>query len=372
MDSLRSLIGQTWFELILSAVIIALSFVVGLFIKVVILRYISKLAEKTTWKWDDPIVEGLKRYVLLWCVVGGIYLIKNQWVKLPNWNIFINKILIIIFGISALICLVGITTKLIALYGEKVHQAVPMTNLTRSLTKLLVLLLGGLMILNALGISITPLLTTLGIAGLAVALALQDTLSNFFAGFYMTMAKTIRIGDFVKLESGEHGYIEDVDWRVTKVRMLPNNIAIIPNAKLAQSVITNYHQPVQELSVYVQVGVHYNSDLDYVEKITIEVAKGIQQSVEGAVKDYEPRVRYHTFDSSSINLTIIMRAKEYVANYLMKHEFIKQLHKRYKEANICIPFPIRAINLEQENAAVTLGSSKPPTQGAQDEPQQTT
>lgn len=353
MDYLRDLIGHPWFELSLSAAILVLAFLVGLFIKVVLLRYISKLAEKTTWKWDDPVVSSLKQPIILWCILGGIYLVKTQWVISPAWNTFINKLLIVIFGISALICLVSLTTKLIGLYGERVHQALPMTNLTRSLTKLLILTIGGLMIINALGISITPLLTTLGIAGLAVALALQDTLSNFFAGFYITIAKNVRVGDFIRLESGEQGYVVDVDWRATKVRMLPNNIVIIPNAKLAQSVITNFYQPAQDLAVLVQVGVHYSSDLEYVEKITCEIGKEVQQTVPGAVENFEPFIRYHTFDSSSINFTVILRAKEFVANYLVKHEFIKRLHQRYNEKGIVIPFPITALNLEQEKATIT-------------------
>ena len=208
------------------------------------------------------------------------------------------------------------------------------------------------MILNALGVSITPLLTTLGIGGLAVALALQDTLSNFFSGFYTTMAKNIRVGDFIKLESGEEGYVLDIGWRATKIKLLGNNIVLIPNNKLAQSVVRNYYLPDMELSVLVEVGVHYNSDLELVEKVTLEVAREIQQTVDGAVKNFEPLVRYNAFDSSSINFNVIMRAGEVLKSYLIKHEFIKKLHQRYKDTGIVIPYPIRAINLDQEKSRI--------------------
>ncbi|MDI6787002.1 MAG: mechanosensitive ion channel family protein, partial [Planctomycetota bacterium] len=167
-----------------------------------------------------------------------------------------------------------------------------------------------------------------------------------------TIAKNIRVGDFIKLESGEEGYVLDIGWRVTRIKLLGNNIVLIPNNKLAQSVVRNYYLPDKELSVTVEVGVHYDSDLEFVEKVTYAVAQEIQQNLDGAVKSFNPIIRYHTFDSSSINFTVIMRAEEVKAGYLLKHEFIKRLQQRYKKEGIVIPYPIRAINLEQEKSCL--------------------
>jgi len=134
------------------------------------------------------------------------------------------------------------------------------------------------------------------------------------------------------------------------VRMLPNNIVVIPNKSIVDSKIINYYYPDRELAVLVEVGVHYGSDLQNVERVTIAVAKEVQQQVSGAVKEFEPFIRYHTFDSSSVNFTVILRAREFVDNYLVKHEFIKRLHARYKQEGITIPYPIRAVNFEQEQS----------------------
>ena len=232
----------------------------------------------------------------------------------------------------------------------RLRQLLPTSALTQSMVKIFIYIFGALVILNTLGISITPLLTAFGLGGLAVALALQETLSNLFAGFYITLSKQIRTGDFIKLESGEEGYVLDIGWRATRVRMLPNNVVLIPNAKLAQSVITNYYFPEQEMAVLVQVGVHYESDLEYVERVTIEVGGEVMKEVKGGVPEFTPFIRYHTFDNFSINFTVILRAKEFVDNYLIKHEFIKRLHKRYAKEGINIPYPIRAINYSQEKA----------------------
>jgi small-conductance mechanosensitive channel len=197
-------------------------------------------------------------------------------------------------------------------------------------------------------VSITPILASLGVGSLAIALALQPTLENFFAGIQLIIDKPIQVGQFVKLESGEEGYVHKIGWRSTWVRMLANNMVIMANKHLVNSKITNYYYPDKELAVLVQVGVHYGSDLEKVEKITIEVAKQTLQDVAGGVKEFNPFIRYHTFDNSSINFSVIMRAHEFVDNYLIKHEFIKRLQKRYAQENIVIPFPIVAVNYEQE------------------------
>jgi len=162
------------------------------------------------------------------------------------------------------------------------------------------------------------------------------------------MSRQIRVGDFIKLESGEEGYVLDVGWRATRVRMIRNNVVLIPNSRLAQSVITNYYYPEQELAVLVQVGVHYDSDLAHVERVTIEVGEEVMKTVQGGVPEFKPFIRYHTVGDFSINFTVILRTKEFVGNYLIKHEFIKRLHKRYNEEGINIPYPIHAINYSQE------------------------
>lgn len=130
--------------------------------------------------------------------------------------------------------------------------------------------------------------------------------------------------------------------------MLPNNLLIIPNAKLVSSQITNFYLPETEMAVLVQVGVSYQSDLEKVERVTIEVAKQVLQEVEGGVKEFDPFIRYHTFSDFSINFTVILRVKEYVSKYLITHEFIKRLHRRYQQEGIEIPFPIRTVYLKNE------------------------
>ncbi len=214
--------------------------------------------------------------------------------------------------------------------------------------RLLLVLLTVLFVLSAIGISVTPILASLGIGSLAVALALQPTLENFFSGIQLVIDKPVRIGDYIELDSGEQGFVEKIGWRSTWIRMLPNNVVIIPNSKLSNSKLINYFYPEPELSVPVDVGVHYDSDLDKVEEICLDVAKYILKTHPYGVASYDPFVIFHTFDSSGINLTVMLRTREYFNRFFIKSAFMKLLKRRFDEAGIVIPFPITAINFEQE------------------------
>ena len=317
--------------------------------KIVVSRLL-KWALKTQTKADDIIIKELNRPFILWCLLIGLYFAVRVTPLTEEWLTIINKVISIVAIFSVTMFLARLSIGLLNMPSGRLRKFLPSSTLTQSLAKIFIYAFGVLMVLNTLGISITPLLTAFGLGGLAVALALQDTLSNLFAGFYITLSRQIRVGDFIKLESGEEGYVLDIGWRATRVRMLPNNVVLIPNSKLAQSVITNYYFPEQEMAVLVQVGVHYESDLEHVERVTIEVGKETMKEVKGGVPTFEPFIRYHTFSDFSINFTVILRAKEFVDNYLVKHEFIKRLHKRYNEEGINIPYPIRAINYSQEKA----------------------
>ncbi len=120
-------------------------------------------------------------------------------------------------------------------------------------------------------------------------------------------------------------------------------MVVVPNQKIATSIITNYALPETECSMLVAVGVSYDSDLDHVEKITVAVAKEVLRDTDGAVKDFDPFIRYNAFGESSIQFNVILRIKNVVDQHLIRHEFIKRLHMRYRDEGIKIPFPTRTI-----------------------------
>jgi small-conductance mechanosensitive channel len=245
---------------------------------------------------------------------------------------------------------------LVKRFGGEIQETLPVTSLTQNLARIGVITLGILILLNLLGIPITPILTALGVGGLAVALALQDTLSNLFAGFYVSLSGNIRPGDYVKLDSGEEGYVTDITWRSTTVRALANNMIVVPNAKLAQAIVTNYHLPEKRMSLLIPIGVSYDSDPEQIERILVEEAKKGAQHIPGLLAEPAPFVRFIPgFGDSSLNFTLICQVKEFVDQYLAQHELRKRIFKRFREEGIEIPFPIRTVYLrgESSNGGIT-------------------
>jgi len=309
----------------------------GIFSEKIVLPRIKKSCIKFKWEGYSIILESVSKVVTFWLILGSIlFAISNITISKPVLTI-LDRILRIIFLVSGITVFVKIAFGLIAFYTKKGKA---LASIFTNVTLLVAFIVGILMILQTCDIPITPVLTALGVGGLAVALALQDTLSNIFAGLHIIASRGIRPGDFIKIDTGQEGYVIDVTWRNTKIRELSNNMVIIPNAKLASNIITNYYQPDKEMSLFIPVRVSYDSDLDKVEKITCEVAKEVLQSIAGCVATYEPRIYYHTFGDSGIDFKAFLRIQEYANQFLVKHEFVKRLFKRYKQEGINIPFPI--------------------------------
>lgn len=339
---------QNLFGLILPFAVFIITVILGYFLRKLLFNWLIRWSKNTQTEFDDIIISSIKGPFVIWFLMLGIYF-ALEFSKLPeNLAHIINRLLLVLGIFSVTFVLANISAKLIKVYSSKFETTLPVTSLTQNISRIIIFGIGILIILNSLGISITPILATLGVGGLAVALALQDTLSNLFAGFHIIIAKQVRVGDYIKLDTGEEGYVTDINWRTTKIKMLPNNEVLVPNEKLTKSIIINYYLPEKEMAVLVNVGVHYNSDLRKVEKVTCEVAREVMKDIPGGVAEFKPFIRYHTFGDFSINFTVILRAKEFVDQYLIKHEFIKRLYERYTKEGIVIPYPIRAINYEQE------------------------
>jgi small-conductance mechanosensitive channel len=239
-------------------------------------------------------------------------------------------------------------------YIQKSDIPIPTTGLVSGLLKGIVSAVGFIIIFNLLGVPITPMLTALGVGGLAVALALKDTLANLFAGIHIMMEKSIRVGDFIKLESGQEGYIEDISWRTTRVRMLANNMVIIPNEKFSQSIVTNYCLPDKRTIFSLPVSVSYQADPEIVERVLLEVVREAVGPVPGLLGDPEPTVRFNPgFGESSLDFTIVAHIREFIDQYQVLHELRKRIFRRLQEKNIEIPYPHRTVYLHNERGRET-------------------
>ncbi|MGW1255433.1 mechanosensitive ion channel family protein [Streptomyces sp. NPDC002513] len=343
--------GLTLDDLILAGIALAAGLLAAFLLRM-LLRWLGRHATRTKWSGDDVIVAALRTMVPWAAVAGGA---ASAAAVLPltrtvqhHVNQTLSVLLIFVTTLTAARVIAGLVRAVTQSRSGVAGSATIFVNITR----IVVLAMGFLVMLQTLGISIAPLLTALGVGGLAVALALQDTLANLFAGIHILAAKTVQPGDYIRLSSGEEGYVVDINWRQTTVRQLSNNLVVIPNGQLARTNMINYTRPEQQLTVLVQVGVGYDSDLEHVEKVTAEVVAEVMTEITGALPDHEPAVRFHTFGDSRIGFTVILGVGEFSDQYRIKHEFIKRLHKRYRAEGIRIPAPTRTVALHPGSAAI--------------------
>ncbi|HEX3046115.1 MAG TPA: mechanosensitive ion channel family protein [Bacillota bacterium] len=334
-------------QLILPAVFIVIGLMAGFIFERVISAKLRQLSMRTKWEGDEIIMTALRGIVTFWFIAASVYVaLLNIPMKETLFDL-LRKILLAAVIFSVTLFLAKVVVGFLGLFTRKKKGVLPSTSIITNLAKLIIFVLGGLIILQSLGISVTPVLTALGVGGLAVALALHDTLSNLFSGLYLIVSRQIKPGDYIKLESGEEGYVADISWRNTTIRALASNMIVVPNSKLAAAVITNYYQPGKEMGLTIAVRVSYDSDLEYVEQVTLEVAKEVMRITPGSAPEYEPAVRYHTFGECGIELSVVLRVREFGDQYLLKHQFIKRLQERYQREGINIPYPIRTVVLKK-------------------------
>jgi len=301
-------------------------------------------------RWARPngpvaaLAEAVRVPSLVWCLVLGLYVAIDVASELERLPRRVSEQLAVILEVSVIISLTitvaGVVGTLIARVGEGKALGGPVTGLARTAARGAVFVVGGLVLLGELGIKITPILTALGVGGLAVALALQDTLSNLFAGMHLLADRPIRVGDYVKIANDAEGFVVDVGWRSTRVRMLPNNIVVVPNKRVAESVITNYDLPESRLSLLVNVSVSYASNPDHVERVLVEEATRAAREVPGLLAEPAPFVRLIPgFGAYSLDFTLICQVASFVDQFLAQHELRKRILQRFRAEGIEIPLP---------------------------------
>ncbi len=190
----------------------------------------------------------------------------------------------------------------------------------------------------------------LGVGGLAVALALQDTLGNLFGGFYITIAGQVRLGDYIRLNgTGEEGYVADISWRSTTIRTLMNSMVIVPNSKLSQAIVTNFMLPEKSMGISIGVGVSYDADPDRVEQALMEIGQAATKEIDGMLPNGEVSVRLIPgFGDSALQFQLNVKISEFSRQYVVQHELRKRILKRLREEKIEMPYPTQTLLLRRE------------------------
>ena len=312
-------------------------------------RALHRWANETTTRTGDVLVESLRLPSLIWSVLIGLYVAIDIAPLPERLGAHALQIIYALLVISVTAASANVTGSTLRDALRKNNLALPATGLSLAFAKVTIWVIGGLVLLSGLGVSITPILTALGVGGLAVALALQDTLSNFFAGIHLLIEKPVRIGDFVKLETGQEGYVADIGWRTTRIRMLPNNMVVIPNNKLTQSILTNYYMPEPRMGVSIPVSVSYNTDPDYVAQILVEEATAAVSQVPGLLGDPAPAARLIPgFGESALTFTLGVHVRHFEDQYAVQDALRKRILKRFAKEKIEMPYPQQVVQLKTD------------------------
>ncbi len=333
-------------QIILPPLFIIISLLAGFIFDKIIFNKIKKFATNKKIPGTTILFKSLDSIPVLLFFIAGVYAALLSYPFKPVVANVLEKIIVIVFLSSMTLVLARLTAGFVTVYSYRKTEGVS-ASLISNLAKTIVLVLGTLILLETVGVQITPILTTLGVGGIAVGLALQDTLANLFSGFYLIISKQVRTGDYVKVDGEHEGYITDITWRNTTIKELSNNVIVVPNSKLSSAIFTNYHLPIKEITLTIDVGVDYNSELEQVERVTVEVAKEVMQEVSPGLLNNEPFIRFQKFGDFSIDFTVYIRLNEFFDIRIARHLFIKKLHKRYKQEGINIPFPTREVYVQR-------------------------
>jgi small-conductance mechanosensitive channel len=347
-ETLRSpwILGPAVFVLWIAAFVAA---------KTIVLGAMRRVAARTPWAWDDVVIGAASTPLLIAIVASGFVVLGRILPLAPEWDRAFD---VVLYG-ALVLALVLFADRAGRGALDRLETRSPAMQGARGLVqaglRAVIIGLGVLVFLDSIGVSITPILASLGVGSLAVALALQDTLANLFAGIYIVADKPVEPGHMVRLESGEIGSVMRVGWRNTWIRMLTNNVVVVPNVKLAGSVITNFNLPDSEMVVTVDLGVPEGSDLDRVQQVTEDVAREVARELPAAVPSHVPVARYVAIGDAGLRLSVALRARDYACGNEVRHLFIKRVIERFRREGIALAYPVRTLDLPPLRIAALPG-----------------
>jgi len=316
----------------------------GFFLGRRVVRFLTKRAEASANAYDDLIAPRLRRPLQLSVILVGI----NLWAQLAPVPVEVGNV-VGVLSKAGIIILVLLTVDAAIQSWMQVRSRSSRVMATsggvlRTTARVVVFIIGTLMVLTAVGIDVTPLVASLGVGSLAVGLALQKTLEDFVAGLLLAADQPVRIGDFVEVE-GLAGTVLQIGWRSARLETRERSHVIVPNSILAQSRLVNRSRPEEQVEFVIEVGVHYDSDLEHVAKVCVEVADALHERDPRAAPGYKPRANVVSFGGSSIDFVVWCSAQRFLDHYGLKDAMMRALRARFAAEGINIPYPIRTLDV---------------------------
>ncbi len=308
-------------------------------------KLLKRLAKRTSVSFDDQLILFLHTPVC-WTIVFVGMLHAQMYLDLSSpWSVVcpnvVKSLILFVWWAACMRFATWATERSYPLLakGDRVGQDI--FYLFKNILRVLVLIVGILWLLTIWGIDLTPLFASAGIAGIAVALAAKDTLSNFFGGISIFVDKPFKVGDYIILDSSERGEVVNIGIRSTRIKTRDDVQITIPNSILSNAKIINESAPIPRFRIRVPVGVAYGSDLELVEKCLVGIARE-----NPLVSDTpEPRARVRAFADSSINFELLCWVNDPREKGLTLHRLFNEIYRVFEEKNISIPFPQRDVHI---------------------------
>lgn len=338
-----------WEDLVLVSVIFVLAFGGIWTLQKVVLGRLARVAQRTETRLDNRLIEALRGPARWWALLFSLvfafrFLERGLLPRQVAHGIGIGVLMVLLYSLT-----LTASRLLIVLIDHRLRQQASgqqVTTIVANAIRLVVAIPAMLVLLHVFDVNLAPALAALGVGGIAVSLALQGTLSDLFSGFYVSMAGMIHRGDYVKLDLGREGWVEDIRWRVTTLRTGSNNLIIVPNSKLAGAVVENFSFPAKQFSIPIPIGVSYSTDIDHLERVVLEEAHAAAAEVPGLLTEPAPVLRFSPgFGDSSLDFTLYVNVTEYDKQFAVADHLRRRLFKRFQRENIGIPFPVRTLNI---------------------------
>jgi small-conductance mechanosensitive channel len=307
---------------------------VGILVRTVLKRWLGAFAARRRTELSEVLAGSIPRpagiAVFLVAMALGLRFVPWQQPML----VAAHKLLALALAVLGVALLMRIAFRAIDAYGKGNPELRSSAGIGKAVTWIVGLAIDAVLISDALGVSLAPALTALGVGSLAVALAVQDTLSNFFSGLYIVFDKPVRPGDFIRVDPNYEGYVESIGWRSTHLRTLANNLVVIPNATLSKAIITNYTLPTPHVASTVRVDVAADADVDKVEDALADEAKRATD-VPGVAEAPAPSVSLTPgFVDGAIGFTVLFHVRSFGEQTAVQHTLRKRIAARLKKEGV--------------------------------------
>ncbi len=318
-----------------------------------IIKYILVfLARKTKTEFDDAVVEIIRKPIILLVLLYGLIISVIRFGINVGYQASLYQIYFVIFVVIGIYVAYRVFDELLDEItkkkgGEKSNFGRVLKPIFKKVGVVVIVIGGSIFGLSSIGIEVTALLAGAGVLGLVLAFAAQDTLSNYFSGIHLLLDRPFRIGDIIKIESGDFCRVDSIGMRSTKLySIFDHDLIILPNNNIANQKIVNVVRPDTQIRNNVEVSVAYGSDLKKVKEILYDVTKDHPDVLKD--KDHEILVRFTEFGDSGLKFMIIFWIDEVMNQWRVMSDIRNEIDGRFRKAGITVPFPQRTVWLKED------------------------